>query len=165
MQSLIAERALMWGRLHQSIWLALFASTAMLGGALLFQYVGGLYPCQMCIWQRIPHGVIIGATVMALLMTRSGKAPRAHAMMRCVVLLFLVSAGLGLMHMGVEQKWWVIQTSCTATGGADLNAIMQTKITRCDDIAWSLFGISMAGYNMLLSGAMAALLIKLLKRC
>jgi disulfide bond formation protein DsbB len=154
----------MWGRLHQSIWLALCASTAILGGALLFQYVGGLYPCEMCIWQRIAHGAIIGASVMALLLARTGKAPRAHGVMRCVALLFLVSAGLGLLHMGVEQKWWVIQTSCTATGGADLNAIFEAKITRCDDIAWSLFGISMAGYNMLLSGAMAAWLIWLLKR-
>ncbi len=149
----------MYQRLSQSIALALVASIVMLGGALLFQYVGGLFPCEMCIWQRIPHAAIIGCSLIALMMLRTGKAPRARALMLCVAVLFLVSAGLGLMHVGVEQKWWVIQTSCTATGGADLNAIFEAKVTRCDDIAWSMFGLSMAGYNMLLSGAMAAFLI------
>jgi disulfide bond formation protein DsbB len=154
----------MWRRLHQAIWLALLASSALLGGAYLFQYVGGLYPCEMCIWQRIPHAIIIVASFIALLLFKTGKAPRAHGVMCCVAILFLLSAGLGLMHMGVEQKWWEIATSCTATGGADLTAIFESKITRCDDVAWSLFGVSMAGYNMLLSGAMAATLIWLLKR-
>lgn len=154
----------MYQRLSQSINLALVASIAMLGGALLFQYVGGLFPCEMCIWQRIPHAAIIGCSLMALVLHKRGQAPRARAIMLCVAVLFLVSGGLGLMHMGVEQKWWVIQTSCTATGGADLNAIMQARVTRCDDIAWSMFGLSMAGYNMLFSGAMAAFLIWHLRR-
>ncbi len=149
----------MYQRLSQSTILALCASIAMLGGALLFQYVGGLYPCEMCIWQRIPHSAIIGCSFWALLLQKRGQAPRARIIMLCVALLFLVSAGLGLMHMGVEQKWWVIETTCTATGGADLSAIFASKITRCDDVAWSMLGLSMAGYNMLLSSAMAATLI------
>jgi disulfide bond formation protein DsbB len=154
----------MYARLQQTIWLALFASVAMLGGALLFQYVGGLFPCEMCLWQRIPHAVIIATSLLALLSLKSGRAPRARAIMFCVVMLFLISAALGLMHVGVEQKWWVIQTSCTATGGADLSDIFAAKVTRCDDIAWSLFGISMAGYNMLLSLVMAAVLVWQLRR-
>jgi disulfide bond formation protein DsbB len=149
----------MYQRLSQSIALSLLAACAMLGGALVFQYAGGLFPCEMCIWQRIPHAAIIGCSLMALLLQTRGKAPRARIVMVCVAVLFLLSAGLGLLHMGVEQKWWVIQTSCTATGGADLSAIMQAKVTRCDDIAWSMFGLSMAGYNMLFSGTMAAFLI------
>jgi disulfide bond formation protein DsbB len=145
-------------RLPQSIWLALFASAALLGGALVFQYLGGLFPCEMCLWQRIPHAVIIALSLLALLMLKTGKAAQARIVMLFIALLFLISAALGLLHVGVEQKWWVIETSCTAISGVDLNAIFEAKITRCDDIAWSLFGLSMAGYNMLLSLVMAAIL-------
>jgi disulfide bond formation protein DsbB len=81
-----------------------------------------------------------------------------------VALLFLVSAGLGLMHAGVEQKWWHIDTTCTDVGGVNLQDVFAKPVVRCDEIPWSLFGLSMAGYNALLSFAAAATLFFLLRR-
>jgi disulfide bond formation protein DsbB len=152
------------GRLQQAGTLALLASLGMLGGALLFQYVGGLYPCEMCVWQRIAHGVIIGLSLLALLMLRTGKAARARIVMTCTALAFLVSSGLGLLHAGVEQKWWVVLTRCTDTSSPDLAVIFAAPVVRCDEIPWSLFGVSMAGYNALLSLLMAVMLFWLLRR-
>jgi disulfide bond formation protein DsbB len=144
---------------RHSVWLAFLASCVMLGGAFVFQYAGGLAPCEMCIWQRIPHIIIIMISVIALQMLKSKHVIFARNLMLCLALLFITSAGLGLLHVGVEQKWWVIKSSCTATASADLSAIFTSQIIRCDTIAWSLFGISMAGYNMLLSLIMAIILV------
>ncbi len=154
----------MLARLQQASWLAFCASSAMLGGALLFQYVGGLYPCEMCIWQRIPHAIIIALALLALLLLRTGKAARAHIVLLFIALAFVVSSGLGLLHAGVEQKWWQVKTTCTSTASADLGAIFASPVVRCDEIPWSLFGISMAGYNALLSLLAAMILCRLLRR-
>lgn len=151
-------------KLTQAIMLALLASGGMLGGALLFQYIGGLAPCQMCIWQRIPHAIILVLALIAALMLATGKAARARLVMLCTALLFLVSSGLGLLHAGVEQGWWRVQTSCVANVSGDLSAILTTQVARCDEIPWSLFGISMAGYNAILSLLAALLLWRLLQR-
>jgi disulfide bond formation protein DsbB len=144
---------------RRPVWLALLASTGMLGGALLFQYVGGLHPCEMCLWQRIPHGVIIALALLAL-----RKPASERPILSLIIFGFLISSALGLLHMGVEQHWWQIETTCTASGTGDLSRILLAPVTRCDDIAWSLLGISMAGYNMLLSLLMAMILYLQLRR-
>jgi disulfide bond formation protein DsbB len=159
-----ASRALMLARLRLASALALLASLGMLGGALLFQYVGGLYPCEMCLWQRIPHAIIIALSLLAMLMLRTGKAARARIVLLCIAFAFIVSSGLGLLHAGVEQKWWQVRTSCTSTAAPDLGAIFASPVVRCDEIPWSLFGLSMAGYNALLSLLAAVLLFRLLRR-
>ncbi|MEA3389020.1 disulfide bond formation protein B [Sphingobium sp. CCH11-B1] len=147
--------------------LALLTPLALLGGAYASQYLGGLHPCEMCWWQRYPHMAAIPLALLAYLLR--GRA--------CLSALFTGFAGLavgisgliGLFHAGVEYGWWEGLTTCstmpTGGSGADmLNQIMASPLTRCDVAPWDLFGISLAGYNGLLSGAAAlAILVLLLK--
>lgn len=135
--------------------LALLGSSALLGGALAFQHLGGLAPCEMCFWQRWPHLAAIGFGLVALLLRR-------HPLRRGVIVLaglaILVAAALGLFHAGVEQRWWQGPTACTAApaAGGDIFAGMLTApVVRCDAIPWELFGLSLAGWNALLSALIA----------
>lgn len=144
--------------------LALLIPVALLGGAYVSQYVGGLHPCEMCWWQRYPHMVAIG---LALLAFAAKSNRRTSAMFTTLAAIAIaISGGIGLFHAGVEYGWWEGLTACSTspTGGsaADiLNQIMATPITRCDVAPWSLLGISLAGYNGLLSvgGALAILML------
>lgn len=138
--------------------LILAASAATLTGAFLFQYVGGLAPCVLCIYQRYPYGVTIALAAAALFLA-DGRA-RGALLLLCGV-AFLAGAGIGVFHVGVEQHWWEGTAACTGESGpaGSLEAlkaqILATPVVRCDQIAWSLFGISMAGYNVLISLALA----------
>lgn len=133
-------------------------SVALLLGALGFQYLGGLAPCEMCWWQRYAHVGVLVVAALAFALDRPGLDRRGLGWL--VVLAMLVAAGLGFYHAGVELKWWQGATACTApiaTGSAaDLLAALRTApLVRCDAVPWSLFGISMAGWNGLVSAAAA----------
>jgi disulfide bond formation protein DsbB len=136
----------------------LAASAGSLLAAFFFQYVIGLQPCVLCIWQRWPYAVVI---VLAIL-TVAAQAPklRAALLALCGVAL-LFGGGVAVFHVGVEQHWWTGTPGCGVTATANsidaLRAqIMAAPVVRCDQVAWSLFGISMAGYNILISLALAA---------
>ncbi len=135
--------------------LLLFAvSGSLLLGALGFQYLGGLAPCEMCFWQRYAHLAVLAISGLALL-------TRSRALGWLAVLAMAVAAGLALFHAGVEQKWWAGITACTAPVGAGMStadmmdALLNAPLTRCDEIPWSLFGVSMAGWNALVSAGAA----------
>lgn len=135
--------------------LALAAPVLLLGGALLFQFVGGLYPCEMCVWQRWPHAA---AFVLALAAFAT-RGALARVLVVSAGVAILVSGAVALFHAGVEYGWWQGITGCSTMGGgagrsdADILAdIMAAPIIRCDVAPWSLFGISLAGYNAILSG-------------
>lgn len=142
--------------------LTLLTPVLLLGGAYASQYLGGLHPCEMCWWQRYPHMIAIPIALAAWL-TR-GKPGVSATFTALAALAIATSGGIGLFHAGVEYGWWQGLTACSTTptsgNAADiLNQIMATPITRCDVAPWSLFGISMAGYNGLLSvGAALAIL-------
>ena len=147
--------------------LALIVPLALLGGAYASQYIGGLPPCEMCWWQRYPH---MAAIPLALIAYAAGRRPCVSALFTGLAGVAIgISGGIGLFHAGVEYGWWEGLTACsvTASGGSPadiLNQIMATPITRCDVAPWTLFGISLAGYNGLLSvGAALAILALLLK--
>lgn len=133
--------------------IGLLGSIALLGGALLFQYVGGLAPCQMCIWQRWPHAIAIVLGVFAFI-----PATRKYAA-RLAALAVLIGAGIGAFHAGVEWNWWEGITSCAGTGntlggmgaGDLLSLDGPLAVVRCDEAAWVFLGISMAGWNALFS--------------
>ncbi|UAJ11425.1 disulfide bond formation protein B [Glacieibacterium megasporae] len=129
--------------------LVLVGSTALLGGALAFQYIGHLAPCEMCLWQRWPHVAALALGLVAWAM-RSNRAVVALA-----ALAVLATAAIGYFHAGVEYHWWAGPQACTAAGlasGPDfITAALATPMIRCDAAAWTLFGISMAGYNALFS--------------
>lgn len=132
-------------------------SAALLLGALAFQYLGGLYPCPLCLWQRWPHlaAVLIGAAALAL----PGRAlPVLGA------LAALATAGIGGFHAGVELGWWQGLDSCAGAGIGGLTGAALLDPTanipppvRCDAVAWSFLGLSMAAWNMILSLGLAAL--------
>lgn len=142
--------------------IALLLPLALLGGALGSQYIGGLHPCEMCYWQRWPHGAAI------LLAGLAFTAPAASARSRTPALLaaaaIAVSGAIGAYHAGVEAGIFEGLTTCTATGGLTLEELMKVPLVRCDQVQWSLFGISMAGWNALLSlGGAAAIAMLSLK--
>ena len=148
------DRLTEWRR--APLWLA-GISAALLGGALLFQYVGGLAPCPLCHWQRYPHAAAIVLGLAAF------RAPAGAGRATLVVLAaaaLLTTAAIGGFHVGVEQKWWAGFDSCEAgTGKVDPKRLLDdvTVGPRCDAVAWSLLGVSMAGYNALISFAAGAL--------
>lgn len=142
-------------------WLAFWVPAALLGGAWYSQLWGGLAPCEMCHWQRWPHYAALAITLLALLV-------RAHAARRALVTLaalsIALSGAIGIFHAGVEYDWWDGLTRCTAPAGGSLADIMNAPLTRCDVAAWDLFGISLAGYNAIVSLGAAGLILTLLRR-
>jgi disulfide bond formation protein DsbB len=139
----------------------------LLGGALFSQYVGGLYPCEMCMWQRWPH---LGALILALAAIALHRANKASILLtRLAALGIAISGAIGLFHAGVEYQWWEGLTACTASVGHGsledvMNNIMAAKLIRCDTAQWTLFNISLAGYNAIFSLGAAALVFALLAR-
>jgi len=132
--------------------LALLIPATLLAGAWGFQLIGGYPPCEMCHWQRWPHYAAVVVALLAFGTARQGSLSKALTIL--AALLILTSGAIGAFHFGVEQHWWSGPTHCTGGGfsGADpLRALLAQKIVRCDVAAWSLFGISMAGWNAIIS--------------
>lgn len=138
------------------ILLAAAGSAALLLGALAFQYIGGLPPCKMCYWQRYPHFAAVAIGGVALLL------PRA-VLVLAGALAAATTAAVGVFHAGVEQAWWDGPNTCTAGSPEGLspdqllNQILEAPVVRCDEIVWSLFGLSMAGWNAVISAALMIL--------
>ena len=133
-------------------------SAAALANAYTAEYVFGLEPCILCLYQRIPYA-IAGVMGAAALFMPSLRAP----VVAVAGVVFLSGAVLALYHVGVEQHWWVSAAAC-AGGGGDVPAtvddlrqlLMQAKpVKACDQVDWTLFGLSMATYNVALSLALA----------
>ncbi|NLR69600.1 disulfide bond formation protein B [Novosphingobium sp. ERN07] len=146
--------------------LALAVPAALMAGALVSQYVFGLYPCQMCWWQRYPHIAAIVLALLAFTMKGAGKGRGAGDM---AVILAATATGIsgliGAFHAGVEYGWWEGVTACATvaeSGGNALDAIMNAPVIRCDVAPWSLFGVSLAGFNFLISITGAVLVFALL---
>jgi disulfide bond formation protein DsbB len=139
--------------------LAALGSGALLGGALYFQYGMGLAPCEMCHWQRWPHMVAIAAGLLAL---ASFAWPRLALVFTLIAITALVvTSAIGVYHVGVEYHWWQGPQACAGTIPRGLSAeqlkkyLFGAKMVRCDETVWSLWGLSMAGWNALLSAALA----------
>lgn len=142
--------------------LALIVPAALIAGALGSQYLGGLVPCEMCMWQRWPHYAAFAFVVVAFIVPKRGVVALA-------ALAIFVSGAIGLWHAGVEYHWWQGLTHCSklpsAGSGSDFIAdIMKTPLVRCDEAQWTLFGVSLAGYNALISGVAALQITRLLTR-
>lgn len=130
--------------------LAFAVPALLLGGAYLSQYGFGLYPCEMCWWQRYPHFLALGLALFALL------RPPARGAVLLAGVAIMVSGLIGAFHAGVEYGWWEGLTACAApaglgAGGDPLEAILAAPLVRCDEVQWSLLGISLAGFNFLIS--------------
>jgi disulfide bond formation protein DsbB len=138
----------------------LLASAAMLAGAYAFQYWGRLAPCELCLLERWPWRAAIAISLVAAL---AGSRAALPWVALGLGLVFAVGAGLAFYHVGVEEHWFAGPTACTAAGAAanSLEAlraqILHQQPVRCDVVTWSLFGLSLAGWNLLASLGMAAI--------
>ena len=138
--------------------LLLLASAAIVGGALLSQYVGGLQPCELCLYERWPYYAAIVATAVALL---SGGDRAMRAIIALCALLFTASVVLAFYHVGVEQHWFDGPSACTGsvTGATSIEALKAQLLARqpvsCDTPSWLLFGVSLAGWNLVASVLLA----------
>jgi disulfide bond formation protein DsbB len=133
------------------ILIATLGSAALLAGAFAFQHLGGLAPCALCLWQRWPHAAAVAIGALALATGWRGLAVLG-------ALAALATAATGGFHAGVEQGWWEGLATCTVgsiqgISTADLlNPAADVPVPpRCDEIPWQMLGISMAGWNMLVS--------------
>lgn len=144
--------------------LALVVPVGAMATALVAQYGYGLAPCEMCWWQRYAHIAAIVPALAAFALARPG-AVRVAVLL--AVLGIAASGAIGAFHAGVEYHWWQGLTSCSTTrlSGNPLDAILAAPVIRCDVPAWTLFGISMAGYNAIASlGAGAVIAVLALRR-
>lgn len=138
------------------------ASVMMLAGALMFQYVGGLQPCILCIYQRYPYAVAIALSLTALALAgRKEGVPLSRLLVYACGAVFLAGMVVAAFHVGVEQHWWEGTAECGVTRAPEtleeLRAMLKVQpVVRCDQVPWSLFGISMAGYNVIVSALLAA---------
>ncbi|HSI39095.1 MAG TPA: disulfide bond formation protein B [Xanthobacteraceae bacterium] len=132
---------------------------ATLAGAWYFQLVVGLAPCPLCLEQRIPYYVGVPVALIAAFAAARGYPKLARLGLGVAAVLMAIGAGLALYHAGIEWQWWAGPTACSgsapATGGNLLQGLKQARVVRCDEAAWRLFGISLAGWNVLIAGALA----------
>lgn len=142
--------------------LALLLPAALLAGALGSQYIGGLYPCEMCHWQRWPHYAAVLLALAAFALRRWPE--RSRALVVAAAVAIFASGCIGVYHAGVEKGVFEGLTRCATTGGgggrADILAdIMATPLVRCDQVQFAFLGVSMAGWNAIVSigGALAIL--------
>lgn len=126
-------------------------SAACLSFALYTQYFEGLQPCELCIWQRWPYGIIAVLGLIAFTLPRL-----ALPLLFAISLAFLANAGIAVFHMGVEYKWWEGLSGCTPTIDFTLPVeqmlaqLEAAPVVRCDQIAWTFLGLSMAGWNAII---------------
>jgi disulfide bond formation protein DsbB len=146
-------------RLQRASLGAAAGSALLLLAAFGFQYLGGLAPCPLCIWQRWPHAVAVALGLLMLAWPARGLAALGG-------LTMLAGAGIGAYHAGIERGWWPGPTTCTAPTPGDvpagelLDQILETPVVLCDEVVWALLGISMAGWNAILSLALAWLWLR-----
>ncbi len=144
--------------------IALLVPLALLAGAFGSQYFGGLYPCEMCWWQRYAH--MAALVPAALAFTAPAPSGRARLLTVLAALAIAVSGAIAVYHAGVEAKIFEGITTCTATTGSGnaaelLKQIIHAPLIRCDEVQFRFLGISLAGWNAIFSLGGAALIIGL----
>jgi disulfide bond formation protein DsbB len=135
--------------------LAILVPAGLLAGAWGSEIWGGLYPCEMCWWQRYAHLVGLAFAVLAVLLGRR-MPDRGRSLVWLAALGILASGLIGAYHAGVEAKVFEGFTQCTSTAGGGstedlLKQIMNAPLIRCDEIQFEFLGISMAGWNAIIS--------------
>jgi disulfide bond formation protein DsbB len=145
--------------------LAVFVlSTATLCGAWFFEFVLKIPPCPLCLEERIPYHVVIPLSLLMAIAAIVRAPPKLLIVgFIAVIVAVLCNVVLGTYHAGVEWHFWAGPTDCTGpltdlkTGGSIINQLQSIHVVRCDEAAWRLLGISLAGYNVLISLALAVI--------
>jgi disulfide bond formation protein DsbB len=137
--------------------IAATAATGLLVAVFAMEHIGGLAPCELCLLQRWPHGAVIlfGGVALLPAVSESGR----RLLLALCALAFAITAGIGIYHVGVEQGIFAGPTACSGGITGDTveelkRKLMAAPIVRCDEVAWSLFGISLAGYNVIASAGL-----------
>jgi disulfide bond formation protein DsbB len=137
----------------------LIVAAATIGGAYIFEYGLGYIPCALCLLQRKPYYIGIVLALVTLVLPGTGR----RIGLALLAVLFLVSAGLGVYHAGVEWGFWLGPADCGGGSGAaaaSVDDLMKTlngiKVVSCTEAAWRFLGLSLAGWNVLISLALAA---------
>ena len=138
-------------------------------GALAFQFIGGLYPCELCLTQRLPY--YIGLPLLALLIVLWSRLPKNVRLALTLIVggLFVWGTGLGVYHTGVESGIFEGPATCSGTGAETLSLDMlgdlsNAQVVACNAVQWEMMGISLAGFNALISAAIVVLLGLSIKR-
>ena len=144
--------------------IALLLPAALLAGAYGSQYFGGLYPCEMCWWQRYAHFAALVPAALAF--TAPARPSRSRALTLLAALAIAVSGAIGVYHAGVEAKIFEGFTQCTALSTSSsiaelLKQITQAPLVRCDEVQWRFLGLSLAAWNAILSLGGATLILVL----
>jgi disulfide bond formation protein DsbB len=157
-----------FGSAYRTATAVLALAVAVIGGALAFEYVGGYAPCPLCLQQRYAYYIAIPALLLALWLLGREHHGLAALVLAAVALVFLANAGFAAYHAGAEWKLWPGPDTCAPAGGALatgsgglLKDLETTHVVRCDEPALRIFGLSLAGWNviaclMLAAGAAAA---------
>ena len=135
-----------------------------MAGFLYFQYVLGYPPCPLCLEQRYAFYVAVPLAAMILLRLSIGSSRKVITLaLLAIAVAMLWNAGLGVYHSGVEWKWWPGPQDCSgaapnfSAGGSLIDQINKARVVRCDEAAWRFLGLSLAGYNALVSLTLAAI--------
>ena len=145
--------------------LALFAlSAATIMGAWYFEFVLKLAPCPLCLEERLPYHVIIPLSLL-LAIAALVRAPEKLIAVGFIAIMvcMLSSAALGVYHAGVEWKWWPGPQECSGalgdlgSAGSLAEKLNSIRVVRCDEAAWRFLGLSLAGYNALISAVLAVI--------
>ena len=147
--------------------IALLLPAALLAGAYGSQYFGGLYPCEMCWWQRYAHFAALVPAILAF--TAPATSSRSRALTLLAALAIAVSGAIGVYHAGVEAKIFEGFTQCTALSTSSstaelLKQITQAPLVRCDEVQWRFLGLSLAAWNAIISLGGALLIVVLTMR-
>jgi len=145
-----------------AIWVGALVAIAALGAVFIFQYGFDLKPCVLCIYQRWPYAVAIA--IGALYLILRGRVNDIIVRL-LLAASFAVTGGIAAFHVGVEQKWWKGTAECSADTSAGMTMdqlreqLLSAPLVKCDEVAWEMFGISMAGYNLILAIVMCLFML------
>jgi disulfide bond formation protein DsbB len=139
-------------------------SATALAAAFVSQYAYGLQPCVLCVYQRIPYGIVIALGILGLWFNRHPSGRAAPVFMGLIALTFLADAVIAFYHTGVERHWWKSFLEGCAVPNIEGNItdvlaqIEATPPVRCDQIPWTdpVIGLSMANYNVIVCLVLAA---------
>lgn len=147
-------------RLPQIATLVIVAGSVFaLAAAWYFQLVVGLAPCPLCLDQRLAYYAAIPLGLIAFAATQHGRERVARVLLGLLALAMAINLGLAIYHAGIEWRFWAGPTACTGAPvitGDVLSALKGARVPRCDEAAWRLFGLSMAGWNALIAAGLAA---------
>jgi len=146
--------------------LIVLTSASMLGSAFYYEYVEGLTPCQLCEYQRLAWWLALGVSAAAMYMKRNKRLQNVTSGLAAICIL--AGAGVAGFHVGVEYGYWAGPASCSGTSLPTSLTELSSLLTeapppRCDEVPWSLFGLSMAAYNTLISLATGAYVLGVLR--